>query len=582
MLCMILYILCYIFLRFCCVVANYCTLLLTFMASTDAGEGEKGEELPDQMEIDGQGDAEDSPEEPMDETTSLAEEEKDQKDPGMDENGLQGDDEEKEMDKKDDPFLGQGGAGDEPQVDSTDLTQPPPDLAGAQGQTDRRRPPAFGVKAANGQESILDHSDPATQDGDPSGQRTDGPPMDAEQTHGNSSEGAAGGGGDGGSGQGSTGTQAGQVSSPSPDPDPDPAARAAPPKPYRDPPNPFRQSGDIHRSWHRRLDVSDPDLTQDGPHDDNAEDNALREESQHNSDGKGQFEYVQKADSDPSPSGEQVLADVAEEDALHLPDLTQNQTDTDKAMGQTDSTSNEQNEQKNSDDLDRQTGAKREREQEGVRDRQTSSDKRKRTQESETAKNKEFKESSRHHEEEDDEDGSVTMTLDDQPTEAEAEDRQTSSDPLQQSSAVFTQSSFKFGEKDYNIQAKDDLTQPDPLDKYSEENMNESSFHFLQENDRTDGRLSEEELRDRRSASLRIKADTQGYAAVLCEQLRLVLAPTLCTRLQGDYRSGKRINMRKVVGYVSSGFRKDKIWMRRTKPAKREYQASTLTLSFYC
>lgn len=58
----------------------------------------------------------------------------------------------------------------------------------------------------------------------------------------------------------------------------------------------------------------------------------------------------------------------------------------------------------------------------------------------------------------------------------------------------------------------------------------------------------------------------------LCEQLRLVLEPTLATRLQGDYRTGKRINMRRVVGYVASGFRKDKIWLRRTKPAKRDYQ----------
>ena len=38
---------------------------------------------------------------------------------------------------------------------------------------------------------------------------------------------------------------------------------------------------------------------------------------------------------------------------------------------------------------------------------------------------------------------------------------------------------------------------------------------------------------------------TEGSAR-LCETLRLVLAPTLATRLQGDYKTGKRINMRKV------------------------------------
>lgn len=30
--------------------------------------------------------------------------------------------------------------------------------------------------------------------------------------------------------------------------------------------------------------------------------------------------------------------------------------------------------------------------------------------------------------------------------------------------------------------------------------------------------------------------------------------------------------MRKVIPYIASQFRKDKIWLRRTKPSKREYQ----------
>lgn len=41
---------------------------------------------------------------------------------------------------------------------------------------------------------------------------------------------------------------------------------------------------------------------------------------------------------------------------------------------------------------------------------------------------------------------------------------------------------------------------------------------------------------------------------------------------RGDYRTGKRLNMRKVIPYIASQFRKDKIWLRRTKPSKREYQ----------
>ncbi|CAL8311820.1 unnamed protein product [Lota lota] len=65
---------------------------------------------------------------------------------------------------------------------------------------------------------------------------------------------------------------------------------------------------------------------------------------------------------------------------------------------------------------------------------------------------------------------------------------------------------------------------------------------------------------------------TSGLAQQLCEQLRMILEPTQAAKLKGDYRTGKRLNMRKVIPYIASQFRKDKIWLRRTKPSKREYQ----------
>nr|GEU87507.1 midasin isoform X1 [Tanacetum cinerariifolium] len=58
----------------------------------------------------------------------------------------------------------------------------------------------------------------------------------------------------------------------------------------------------------------------------------------------------------------------------------------------------------------------------------------------------------------------------------------------------------------------------------------------------------------------------------LAEQLRLVMEPTLASKLQGDYKTGKRINMKKVIPYIASHYRKDKIWLRRTRPNKRNYQ----------
>lgn len=66
--------------------------------------------------------------------------------------------------------------------------------------------------------------------------------------------------------------------------------------------------------------------------------------------------------------------------------------------------------------------------------------------------------------------------------------------------------------------------------------------------------------------------ETQDLAASLCEQLRLILEPTLSTKLKGDYKTGKRLNMKRIISYIASDFRKDKIWLRRTKPSKRQYQ----------
>ncbi|VEU23821.1 DEKNAAC105062 [Brettanomyces naardenensis] len=65
---------------------------------------------------------------------------------------------------------------------------------------------------------------------------------------------------------------------------------------------------------------------------------------------------------------------------------------------------------------------------------------------------------------------------------------------------------------------------------------------------------------------------TRDLTAGLSEQLRLILEPTLATKLRGDYKTGKRLNMKRIIPYIASQFRKDKIWMRRTKPSKREYQ----------
>ena len=59
------------------------------------------------------------------------------------------------------------------------------------------------------------------------------------------------------------------------------------------------------------------------------------------------------------------------------------------------------------------------------------------------------------------------------------------------------------------------------------------------------------------------------FSAYLCEELKAVLEPKEIASYKGDYKSGKRLNMKKIIPYIASNFRKDKIWLRRSQPSKR-------------
>ena len=88
----------------------------------------------------------------------------------------------------------------------------------------------------------------------------------------------------------------------------------------------------------------------------------------------------------------------------------------------------------------------------------------------------------------------------------------------------------------------------------------------------TDMDIDDSEVPSDKSIWSQYQRITQSSAQELCEQLRIVLEPTKANSLQGDYKTGKRINMKKVIGYIASRFRKDKIWLRRTRNSAREYQ----------
>ncbi|KAK3671964.1 AAA ATPase midasin [Recurvomyces mirabilis] len=68
------------------------------------------------------------------------------------------------------------------------------------------------------------------------------------------------------------------------------------------------------------------------------------------------------------------------------------------------------------------------------------------------------------------------------------------------------------------------------------------------------------------------ESSTRNLALVLTEHLRLVLQPTQATKMRGDFRTGKRLNIKRIIPYIASSYKRDKIWMRRSVPSKRSYQ----------
>jgi midasin len=40
---------------------------------------------------------------------------------------------------------------------------------------------------------------------------------------------------------------------------------------------------------------------------------------------------------------------------------------------------------------------------------------------------------------------------------------------------------------------------------------------------------------------------------------------------RGDFRTGKKLNLRKIIPFIASNYRKDRIWLRRTEPSERNY-----------
>ena len=79
-------------------------------------------------------------------------------------------------------------------------------------------------------------------------------------------------------------------------------------------------------------------------------------------------------------------------------------------------------------------------------------------------------------------------------------------------------------------------------------------------------------LEDARRLYTRFEEATRQLSLSLTEQLRLILAPSQAIKMRGDFKTGKRLNVKRVIPYIASQYKRDKIWMRRSIPSKRNYQ----------
>lgn len=113
---------------------------------------------------------------------------------------------------------------------------------------------------------------------------------------------------------------------------------------------------------------------------------------------------------------------------------------------------------------------------------------------------------------------------------------------------------------------------PKEIDVDEDDDVEEMDDQLLRTHiSREDGpeEMTIEEARQTWSAH---EASTRNLSMILTEHLRLILQPTQATKMRGDFRTGKRLNIKRIIPYIASSYKRDKIWMRRSIPSKRNYQ----------
>ena len=68
-----------------------------------------------------------------------------------------------------------------------------------------------------------------------------------------------------------------------------------------------------------------------------------------------------------------------------------------------------------------------------------------------------------------------------------------------------------------------------------------------------------------------LESISQHLINKISENLKIALEPNKQTKLKGNFRTGKRLNLKKIISFIASNYRNDKIWLRRSLPSERNY-----------
>ena len=299
-----------------------------------------------------------------------------------------------------------------------------------------------------------------------------------------------------------------------------------------DAPNPFRDPGDAEEFWHRKLNVLNEENDNDeaGPKDVTPP-QAANSDIDEEKDSNGTFEFTSKDQENTT----QVLGEVPEEDASQLQQKQQ---------------SNEKDDNKDTDMADAENDPPQDHPQQ-----KSLKDETKNQRKSSNKTQEKVNPSTVDHDKEDNKeekvesDSEMDIDVSKDENHNNSENDMDSEDDDQDNKVVTDLAQLKVEEKDKLVDRKDDIME-----------------YEIQAG------VSLQEAQEARQLWSQLSAETNNLSRRLCEKLRLVMEPLVASKLRGDYRTGKRINMKRVIGYIASGYRKDKIWLRRTKPGKRDYR----------